>query len=73
MGYLKPMGYMSHRALDEFTKVRRIEATEAIEAREVTEEEAVQPMVGEENIFPGRKNKNRLEEMREQGFVSALL
>ena len=25
-------------------------------------------MVGEENIFPGRKNKNRLKEMREQGF-----
>ena len=41
MGYLKQMGYMSHRALDEFIKVRRIEATEAIEAREVTEEEAV--------------------------------
>ena len=77
MGYLKQMGYLSHRVQEESKRLKGIarqdeDTTENIPGTAAQLSNGVTPEVTSQNVpegnYPGRTNRDRLEELRAQGF-----
>ena len=77
MGYLKQMGYLSHRVQEESKRVKGTQRKNEDNLQDIPEaslQGTVEPLpeaaseVEPPADFPGRTNINRLDEMRAQGF-----
>ena len=72
MGYLKQMGYLSHRVQEESKRLKGITRKSEDDIENIPEAAVDIPGAASQYVpegdYPGRANKDRLQEMRAQGF-----